>query len=237
MTIFKAKKYAHKRVKTPEGILGFESLLEPDKMLKEEKGKDAYTVTFLFPKNDPGVQLMWEAAKEAAREEWGVDPQLWPPISPDCNDNWPFNDGDKKVIKIEGQPDKLDERYKGYYYINAKRWHTRPDIMGRVNGELVLLHSADDVYRGMGCQLSLTAFAYNNKGKRGVSFGLDNVRKTRDLERWTTRPTGEDDFADDEYDTISSGPHPSTTAPNPYGQPQGQSISEEEALARLLGPR
>ena len=51
-----------------------------------------------------------------------------------------------------------------------------------------------EVYSGCKVRATLSVFAYEKAGNRGVSFGLNNVQKLDDGERLDGRLKAEDDF-------------------------------------------
>lgn len=55
----------------------------------------------------------------------------------------------------------------------------------------------DELYPGVQAKLSLNAFAYNQDGNKGVSFGLNNVQKIGEGERLDGRAAAEDEFSGD----------------------------------------
>lgn len=54
---------------------------------------------------------------------------------------------------------------------------------------------ASDFYPGCYARATITAYAYDNKGK-GVAFGLQNIQKIKDGDRLDGRTDAADDFAD-----------------------------------------
>jgi hypothetical protein len=56
--------------------------------------------------------------------------------------------------------------------------------------------NTDDLYPGCYCRATVTAYAYDNKGK-GVALGLQNLQKVADGDRLDARTNAEDDFEDD----------------------------------------
>ena len=51
-----------------------------------------------------------------------------------------------------------------------------------------------EIYSGCYGKVSLRAFAYDQKGNKGVSFGLQNVQKVRDGESLGGRVNPQDEF-------------------------------------------
>lgn len=52
-----------------------------------------------------------------------------------------------------------------------------------------------EVYSGCYMRATLTAYAYDKGGGKGVSFGLQNLMKVKDGEPLSSRATAENDFA------------------------------------------
>ena len=89
----------------------------------------------------------------------------------------PLRDGDLE------RPD--DPAYAGCYFINA-----------------ILDHS--EVYSGVRGRVSVTFYAFNNSGNRGIAASLNNVQKWYDGEPLGTRATAEADFNTDDDDDFLS---------------------------------
>jgi hypothetical protein len=54
-----------------------------------------------------------------------------------------------------------------------------------------------DLYPGCWARASVTAFAYDQKGNKGASFGLHNIQKLGEGENFTGRIAAAEDFGDD----------------------------------------
>jgi hypothetical protein len=61
-----------------------------------------------------------------------------------------------------------------------------------------------EVYSGCYCRVSLTFYAFNSNGNRGIACGLNNLQKIRDGEPLGGKSRAEDDFATDEDDDFLS---------------------------------
>ena len=57
-----------------------------------------------------------------------------------------------------------------------------------------MITDPDEVYCGCKVRATLSVFAYDKAGNRGISFGLNNVQKLGDGERLDGRLRAEDDF-------------------------------------------
>ena len=62
----------------------------------------------------------------------------------------------------------------------------------------ILTHS--EVYSGVYGRASITFYAFNNSGNRGIACGLNNLQKIRDGEPLGGKASAESDFATDEDD-------------------------------------
>lgn len=169
-----------KKVVTPVARASYARLLEPAESLN---GDMKYSVSLLF-ESDADLSVMKKAAANALIEKWGPDKENWPK-----NLRSPFRDGS----------DKDDPLYDGITFVNVSSVE-QPEIVKKVGNVSVPLTSTNEVYSGMYIRASLTAFAYDKKGNRGVSFGLNNVLKVRDGDRLDGRTNADTDFKDFEGD-------------------------------------
>lgn len=102
----------------------------------------------------------------------------------------PLRDGD-----IE-RPD--DPVYKGCYFINANST-SAPGIVDRdVNP--ILDHS--EVYSGCKGRVSITFYAFNNSGNKGIACSLNNVQKWSDGEPLGGKASAESDFSSEDSDFL-----------------------------------
>ena len=68
----------------------------------------------------------------------------------------------------------------------------RPGVVGP--DAKTRIEAAEDIYPGCYCRATVVAFAYDVKGNKGVSFGLNNVQKVREGEPLGSFSRAEDDF-------------------------------------------
>lgn len=178
-----------RRVITPEAILSYPHLFEPNAM--DDGAEPKYSACFVFPA-DADLKELKAAALEAAQEKWGSKAAK---MIRDGKLRMPFRtDGEEK-----GYPE-------GSTFINC-RSNRRPGIVSTVpdpknGGKPSVITDDEEVYAGCIVRASVTAFAYDVNGNRGVSFALGNVQKIRDGERLDGRVSAEDEFKAD--DTIAS---------------------------------
>lgn len=143
----------------------------------EKNGK--YMTNILIPKTEKETVEAIKKAIEAAKKAGIVS--KWGGKEPKKLD-MPLRDGD----------DKDDEVYAGCYYLNAKS-NTRPGIVDRNKAPIM---DEEEMYSGVWAIASVTFYAYDTNGNRGVACGLNNLMKFKDDEKLGGRASAENDFAD-----------------------------------------
>ena len=164
-----------KTVITPEFRVSFPCVLRKNKPMSGNAEDAKYSLTMLFP---PGANLqnLFDEVGRAIREEYGADRSNWPKLQN------PFRDqGDKEFEGYE----------KGAIFITATA-KTQP---GLVDASVQKIIDESKFYAGCYAIAEVRAFCYDAKGKKGVSFGLNNVQKTRDGEPLSGRNAPEDVFS------------------------------------------
>lgn len=107
----------------------------------------------------------------------------------------------KSALKLplrDGDTERDDPAYKGHYFINANS-RTAPQIVDR---NLNPILDRDDVYSGCYARVSLTFYAFNSNGNKGVAVGLGNIQKIKDGTPLGGRSTAKDNFSkvsDDDF--------------------------------------
>ena len=152
-------------------------------------GTPKFSVSLIIPKSDTVTVKKIKAAIQAAYEEGEAklkgNGRTVPPLSAIKT---PLRDGDTE------RPD--DEAYKDSYFINANST-TAPGIVDADRQE-ILDHS--EVYSGVYGRASISFYAFNSSGNRGIACGLNNLQKIRDGQPLGIRSSAQDDFADDDDD-------------------------------------
>lgn len=100
----------------------------------------------------------------------------------------PIHDGDLE------RPE--DEIYHNAFYINAKT-SKKPGIVDRAVKEIT---NEDEVYSGCYGRASITFYAYNFNGNKGIGCSLNNLQKVKDGERLSGRASAQSDFKGFETD-------------------------------------
>lgn len=154
---------------TPSFRVSFPSVFEATSGFEGQEAK--FSITMLFPK-ETDLSGMKKLVDEAIAEKWGNK------VPKDLRS--PFRDGDEKEL----------DGYAGHTYVKATS-KTRPGI---VDKDLVPIISSSDFYAGCYARATVTVFAYDRTGNKGVSFGLQNIQKLDDGEAFSGKKSAEEDF-------------------------------------------
>lgn len=150
-------------------------------------GAEKYSTSVLIPKSDRATVDAVNAAIDAAIEE-GVS-------------KFGGKKPNRAAIKLplrDGDTERDDEAYKGHWFINANST-TAPQIVDRSVKPIL---DRNEVYSGCYARVSLSFYAFNSNGNRGVACGLGNIQKVRDGEPLGGRANAADEFAtleDDDF--------------------------------------
>lgn len=152
-------------------------------------GTPKFSVSLIIPKSDSTTVAKVKAAIEAAYREGEAklkgNGKTVPALSAIKT---PLRDGDAE------RPD--DPAYANAYFINANST-TAPGIVD-IDRQPILARS--EVYSGVYGRASISFYAFNSNGNRGIACGLNNLQKVRDGEPLGGKSSPEDDFASDEDD-------------------------------------
>jgi hypothetical protein len=158
---------------TPKCRMSFPVLFDPQTPPNQPTGKKRYSVALLIP-SGCDLTLLKEAAKAAAKEQWGEKvPQ---------NVKNPLLDAGKYT-------------YNGYEEGMTLLRPTTLNKPGIVNAKGENVTDESEVYPGRWCVASLRAYAYDVSGNRGISFGLQNIQLLDHDEPLGGRARAEDEFA------------------------------------------
>lgn len=157
----------------------------------DDDGQAKYTVVLLIPKSDKVTLKKINSAIEAAKEK-GKATKFNGKIPP--NVALTLKDGDEDA-DLERNPE-----YEGHMYMSVTS-KTKPGLVDR---DLNPILEQTEIYSGCYARVSINAFPYNYKGKKGISFGLNHVQKLADGEPLGGMSRAEDDFdaLDDEDDDL-----------------------------------
>ena len=148
-------------------------------------GTPKFSVSLLIPKSDTVTVKKIKDAIEAAYREGEAklkgNGKSVPALSVIKT---PLRDGDQE------RPD--DPAYAGHYFLNANST-TAPGI---VDADCQPILTRSEVYSGVYGRASISFYAFNSSGNRGVACGLNNLQKIRDGEPLGGRASAESDFSD-----------------------------------------
>jgi hypothetical protein len=167
------------RVKIVTGEVRF-SFVHIFEAYSSEEGKPArYSISLIIDPSDKATVSKIEKAiadvAEANKGLWGGKVPL--------NLKKPLRDGDEKD----------QEAYAGKLFLNA----TSKNRPGCVDKDLQEVIDPLEVKSGDYGRASLTFFAFNSNGNKGIGVGLNNVQKLRDGESLGGKKNAASDFADE----------------------------------------
>ena len=142
-------------------------------------GEPKYSVSVIIPKTDKETVDAINNAIDAAIEE-GIT-------------KFGGKKPNRAAIKLplrDGDIERDDDAYKGHYFINANS-KTAPQIVDKAVKPIL---DRDEVYSGCYGRVSLSFYAFNSNGNKGVACGLGNIQKIKDGDSLGGRPTAVDDF-------------------------------------------
>ena len=147
-------------------------------------GAPKFSVSLIVPKSDTATVAKIQAAIEAAYKEGEsklkANGRTVPALSVIKT---PLRDGD-----IE-RPD--DPAYANAYFINANS-ATAPGIVDAACNPIM---NRSEVYSGVYGRASISFYAFNANGNKGIACGLNNLQKISDGEPLGGKASAESDFA------------------------------------------
>jgi hypothetical protein len=149
-------------------------------------GPEKYSVSVLIPKDDKKtIAAINQAVDEAITEGIGKFGGKKP------------NKAALKLPLRDGDTERDDEAYKGHYFVNANS-KAAPQVVDRKVQPII---DRDEIYSGVYARVSLSFYAFNSNGNKGVACGLGNIQKIRDGEMLG----GARSRAEDEFSAVADG--------------------------------
>lgn len=159
---------------SPKARLSWPNLFEA--RLNDLSGKVEFSCQLIIDKDEPGLDVMKKAAAAAAEAKWGSN------IPKGLRS--PFRDGDAEK---DDNPD-----YEGMIFLNMKS-NQKPGV---VDEDVNPIIDPADLMAGDWVRCTFNAYAYDQKGNRGVAFGLNNVQRVEKGDPLAgSRARAEDDFS------------------------------------------
>ncbi len=148
-------------------------------------GTPKFSTSVLIPKSDTVTVARVKKAIQAAYEEGeGKLKGNGKSVPPLATLKTPMRDGDVE------RPD--DPAYEGHWFVNANSG-TAPGVVD-INRQPII--DTSEIYSGVYARVSLSFYAFNSNGNKGIACGLQNIQKVRDGESLGGRTKAEDDFND-----------------------------------------
>ena len=155
--------------------LSYANVWEPKSI---NRGKEKYSVSLIIPKSDKKTIDAINKAVDAAIED-GIS-------------KFGGKKPNKAAIKLplrDGDIERDDEAYKDSFFNST----TPPQI---VDAHVQPILDRSEVYSGCYARVSVTFYAFNSNGNKGVACGLGNIQKIRDGEPLGGHSSAADDFSD-----------------------------------------
>lgn len=148
-----------------------------------ETDEPKFSVSLIIPKSDTETIKKIKAAIEVAKEN-GKAHKFGGKLPAGLKT--PLRDGD-----VDRED---DEAYADSYFINCSTL-VKPGLIDAAKKPIT---DESELYSGCYGRASITFFAYNAGGNKGIAAGLNNLQKLRDGEPLGGRQSAESDF-DDEF--------------------------------------
>lgn len=140
-----------------------------------------YSVSILIPKKDKATLKKIEDAVKAAAEAGKA--KLGGKIP--GNLKTPLRDGDEE----RGD----DPAYAGHFFLNANG-KQKPGVVDADKNPIL---DRDEFYSGCYGRASITFYAFNTNGNKGVACGLNHLMKLDDGEHLDGRTSADEDFSEE----------------------------------------
>ena len=149
------------RVITGEVRLSYANIFEAKSI---QGGKPKYSVSLIIPKSD---------TETLAKIERAIDASIDAGIG-----KFGGKRPNKAALKLPLRDGDIERDYANAMFVNANST-TPPQVVG---ADLQPILDATEVYSGCYARVSISFYAFNTNGNRGIACGLGNVQKLRDGE-------------------------------------------------------
>lgn len=165
--------------------LSYVQLFQAKQFNENQKAK--YSCVILVPKDDTATINKIKAAQKAALKD-GESKVFGGKIPSGWKNTFRDADSPEEADTLEANPE-----YANHYFMSV----SNPQKPGIIDRDKEPITDPQDLYSGCYARVSLNAYAFNQQGNKGVSFGLNNVQKLADGEPLGNISRAEDDFADE----------------------------------------
>ena len=170
------------RVLISEARLSYAHVWEPQSIQGSEP---KYSVSLIIDKKDENTLAVINEAIDLAIKEGAPKFGNKPPK--------------RSMLKLplrDGDEERSDEAYAGAMFLNANS-KQKPQV---VDARRHAITDEEQVYSGCYASVTVTFYAFNTNGNRGIACGLGNIMKLRDGEPLGTHVDAEEDFGTAEDD-------------------------------------
>jgi hypothetical protein len=172
------------RVQTPVARLSYPALFKAQTNKERPDAAPKYSAVLIFPKSADIAELK-RIAKNALTAG-AKDPNAV--FGGDDGFRSPFRDGNKKKDKKTGE---IMDGYENTIYFSASTTQA-PGVVDETGKGYIF--DAEVIYAGCHVRAQVHAFFYDQKGNKGVAFGLDNIQKVGEGEKFSSRPDAREIF-------------------------------------------
>lgn len=165
-------KKKNNQIVTPKFRVSFPAVFQPRAAVEGQEKK--YSITMLFPKT-ADLTALRQLVAEAIAGKWGADKAKWPKGL-----RLPFRDGAEKDY----------DGYQDTTFCSA----TSKLKPGVVDSQVQPILEPSEFYGGCYARATITAYAYDVSGNKGVALGLRNIQKLEDGEPFSGGSKPEQDF-------------------------------------------
>lgn len=179
-------------VNTPKFRVSYPQVFQPKENTLSHQME--YSLEAIF-EPDADISNLKAAATKALEDKFGKDKAKWPEGL-----RSPFKSQDTKAKTVNGKQVLPEPYQEGGVYLNLRN-KQRPSV---VDGGLNSIIDPSDFYAGCYAIASVSVYAYDKGGNRGVNFSLSNIQKVDDGDPLGGRTRPEDDFSPVESATDNS---------------------------------
>lgn len=199
------------------------NLFQPKAPFNNPTGEPKYSVTVLVPKSNTAAkaaidQAIAQAIDAGVAGKWNG---VRPPQPASC-----VHDGDGPR---PSDGTAYGEECKGCWVFTASCTSSHPPFV--VDAQVQPIIDPTQVYSGMWGNVSVTFFAYNSAGKKGIGCGLNGVQKVRDGE-----PLGGHITAQEAFQPVAPEPAAAPAGAAPWQSSPAQAPWQPAPSAAMVDP-
>ena len=200
--------------------LSYVSVFQPKPPFNNPAGEPKYSVTILVPKSNTAAKALLDqeiarAIEAGVSSKWGG---VRPPQPAIC-----VHDGD---APRPSDGSSYGEECRGCWVFSASSKQA-PFV---VDGQVQPIIDPTQVYSGVWANVSVTFYAYNQAGKKGIGCGLNGVQKVRDDTPLSSRVTAQEAFQ------VLPAPQPAAPQVSAYpAVPAGYQVPATPAVDPITG--